>query len=311
MTCDTETPTRVFIGLALAVVVAWPGAAWAQEGELQFFFSVRDASGEPVTDLTPEDFNITQNGIACDVVSAELVATRLQLALVLDDGVSMRGYQNHMVNGMPRFLDALPEGSDVSLIFMADRPTILQDFTTDGALVKEKFEEDYFPKTGSGTAFLDTLERVVDNLMKEDGEDGVPEGGTLWPVIAIIGSDGNDVSRGNPQRQIDDLSEKISGLGATLHFLMLENTGQGMMHQMAEFFTSSTGGWTDRVAGPSQLAEDKLAEFGAVIAERYAVRANQYRVRFKPFVAESTAGFSGAVNRPGVAVQITMDGRLQ
>ena len=177
--------------------------------------------------------------------------------------------------------------------------------------MKEKFEEDYFSKTGSGTAFLDTLERVVDNLMKEDGEDGVPEGGALWPVIAIIGSDGNDVSRGNPQRQINDLSEKMSGLGATLHFLMFENSGQGMMYQMVEFFTSSTGGWTDRVAGPSQLVADKLAEFGAVIAEQYAARANQYRVRFKPFVAESTEGFSGAVKRPGVAVRITMDGRPQ
>ena len=269
MTSDTGTPTRIVIGLTLALalvaVAGWPGedrrTVWAQEGELQFFFSVRDATGEPVTDLTPEDFSITQNGIACDVVSAELVATRLQLAVLLDDGGSMRGYHSHMVNGLPRFLDALPEGSDVSLILMADRPKILQDFTTDMALVKEKIE-DFFPKMTSGAALLDSLQRTANNFTQEEGKDGVPEGGTLWPVIAIIGSDGSDVSRGNQTTQVNDLSDKLRGLGATVHWLMLESTGQGTMHQLVDFFPSSTGGWTDRVSGPSQLAADKLADGG-------------------------------------------------
>ena len=50
MTCDVGTPTRVFIGLtlALAMVVAWPGenrqTVWAQEDQNELFFRVTDAT---------------------------------------------------------------------------------------------------------------------------------------------------------------------------------------------------------------------------------------------------------------------------
>ena len=125
MTCDVGTPTRVFIGLtlALAMVVAWPGenrqTVWAQEDLNELFFRVTDAtSGALVTDMTPEEFVVTQEGVPCEVVSAELVATRLQLVVLLDDSVGMTRFRQNMLNGMPGFFDALPEGSEVSLITM-------------------------------------------------------------------------------------------------------------------------------------------------------------------------------------------------
>ena len=313
MTCNARTLARICIGLtlALAMVVVWPGngrTVSAQQDEQVFYFRVRDtATGASVTDLAPDEFRVSQDGVLSEIVSAELVATRLQLAIVLDDSNFMRGYHNNMVNGMPGFLEALPEGSDVSLIAMADRPTILQDFTTDMALVKEKFG-DYFPRPGTGAAFLDTVHRVADNMQQEDGKEGVPEGGTWWPVIAVIGSDGNDVSRGNQMKMVNDLVTKLREIGATLHYLMLENTGQGTQHQMVDLFTTNTAGWHDRVSGPSQLAEDTLAVMAAVIAQQHAARANQYRVVFRP-PTESTAGFSVSVNRPGVALKVSVDGR--
>lgn len=317
MTCDAGTPTRVFIGftLTLAVVLAWPGedrrTVWAQQGDPQFFFSIRDdTTGALVTDLTAEEFEISQDGVPCELVSVDLVATRLQLAIVLDDSGAMRGYHNHMINGMPQFLDALPEGSDVSLITMRDRPRILQDFTTDMAQVKEKFDGDYFPRPGSGAALIDTLHRTVDNLKKEEGEDGVPEGGAFWPVIVVIGSDGGDISRGNQIQKVNDLMDKLRELQVTLNYLMLETTGTGMEHQMRDLFTNATRGWQDRVSGPSQLAVEKLAAMGEVIAEQYAQRANQYRVVFKP-ATESTSGFSAGVQRPGVTIKVSTDGRPQ
>ena len=163
MTCDVGTPTRVFIGftLALAMVVAWPGESrqtvWAQEVQNELFFRVTDAtSGALVTDMTPEEFVVTQEGVPCEVVSAELVATRLQLVVLLDDSVGMMRFRQNMLNGMPGFFDALPEGSEVSLITMAQRPRTLLDFSTDMALVREAFG-DYYVQPGRGSVMLDAL----------------------------------------------------------------------------------------------------------------------------------------------------------
>lgn len=313
MTCNPRTPARICIGLtlALAMVMAWPGngrTVSAQQDEQMYFFRVRDAAtGAAVTDLTLDEFTVSQDGVPCEVVSAELVATRLQLAVVLDDSAAMRGYHNNMVNGFPRFLDALPEGSDVALIMMGDRHNLLQDFTTDMAQVRDTFGE-YFPRPGVGAAFLDTVHRVADDLDQEEGKKGVPEGGAFWPVIAVIGSDGGDVSRGDKIKMTNELVGKLRGLGVTLHYLMLESTGQGTAHQMVDLFTTNTSGWHDRMSGPSQETEDALAVMGAVIAQQFAPRANQYRVVFRP-PTDSTSGFSVAVTRPGVALKVSVDGR--
>ena len=267
-----------------------------------------------VTDMTPEEFVTTQEGVPCEVVSAELVATRLQLAVLLDDSVGMMRFRQNMLNGMPGFFDALPEGSEVSLITIAQRPRILLDFSTDMALVREAFD-DYYVQPGRGSVMLDALLKTADNLMEEDGEDGVPEGGAFWPHIAYIGSNGGDVSQSfarNPQRQIEELLPKLlQEVRATMHSYILESRRtMGLQHQLADNLTNATGGWFDRVAGSSLIAEEKLGLMGAAIAERYAARANQYRVVFtRPTGSESTAGFGAGVRRPGVAVQVSSDGR--
>ena len=167
--------------MTLAVSVAWPGenrrAVWAQEDEQTIFVRLLDSATEaPVTDLRAEEFAIWQGGVECEVVSAEQVETRLQLALVLDESGWMRDYSRHLRNGVSQLLDALPEGSEVSLITMAGRSDILLDFTTDMALVRKRFDE-YSPSPWKNNRLIDTLHRTADNLMKEDGEEGVPKGG--------------------------------------------------------------------------------------------------------------------------------------
>ena len=176
--------TRVFVVgiLALAVWVVWPGEngqlVWAQGDEQTLFVRLLDSATEaPVTDLMEEDFAVWQAGVECELVSAELVPSRLHLALVFDESQWMRPYVNHVRNGVSQLLDALPEGSEVSLI-ATDPPAsrITVDFTTDMALVRKRFDE-YSPSPWKNSRLIDTLHRTADNLMKEDGEEGVPKGG--------------------------------------------------------------------------------------------------------------------------------------
>ncbi len=320
MTTDIGTPTRGFVGLimTLAVSVTWPGenrwAVWAQEDEQTIFVRLLDSeTGSPVTDLTAEEFAIWQGGVECEVVSADLMETRrLQLALVLEESAWMTNYRRHLRNGMPQLLAALPAGSEVSLI-ATDPPSsrIPLDFTTDMALVRERFDE-YSPWSGSVNRMLDALHRTADNLMKKDGEEGVPEGGALRPVIAVIGTNGVDASVGQTEK-VGTLMPKLSELQATVHWLTLETTSTDRfgVPGVAELFTSSTGGRYDRVATVSQIAVEKMALMGANIAQQHALREAQYRVVFKPRGPDWIADLSAGVARPETLVLMSLDGRLQ
>ena len=312
--------TRVFVVgiLALAVWVVWPGEngqlVWAQGDEQTLFVRLLDSATEaPVTDLMEEDFAVWQAGVECELVSAELVPSRLQLALVFDESQWMRPYVNHVRNGVSQLLDALPEGSEVSLI-ATDPPAsrITVDFTTDMALVRERLDE-YFPWDGSLNRMLDTLHRTADNLLREDGEEGVPEGGALWPVIAVIGSNGNEMSEiGSPAERFYTLGPKLEAVLATVHWLVLEIPfGSRTQPQLADFFTRASGGWHDRVPAPSQITRQKMAQMGAAIAQQHAVRATQYRLVFKPPDPDSTEDLSVGVARPGTMILMSQDGRLQ
>mgnify|MGYP001197458358 FL=1 len=319
MRSDLGAPVRAFFSLVLTLAVwaVWPGEngrlVRAQEDERTIFVRLLDSATEaPVTDLMAEDFAVWQAGVECELVSAELVSPRLQLALVFDESQWMRPYVNHVRNGVSQLLDALPEGSEVSLI-ATDPPAsrITVDFTTDMALVRERLDE-YFPWDGSLNRMLDTLHQTADNLLREDGEDGVPEGGPLWPAIAVIGSNGNEMSEQVTPRRIYSLGPKLEAVLATVHWVMLEFPfGSRTQPQLAEMFTHASGGWHDRVTAPSQIAPQKMAEMGAAIAQQHALRATQYRVVFKPLDRDSTEDLSVAVARPETLILMSQDGRLQ
>ena len=92
MRSDLGAPGRAFFSLVLtlAVWVVWPGEngrlVRAQEDERTIFVRLLDSATEaPVTDLMAEDFAVWQAGVECELVSAELVSPRLQLALVFDE----------------------------------------------------------------------------------------------------------------------------------------------------------------------------------------------------------------------------------
>ncbi len=310
MTCDVGAPMRVFIGLtlALAVVAAGPGeageerrAARAQQGQGELFFLVEDASGAPVTDLMPEDFMIRQGGVECRVVSAELFGGPLRLAILLDDSAGMMSYFTHVRNGMPQFVDALPEGSEIAIITLAQRPTTFLDYTTDIARVKERLG-DYFMQRNEAATYLDALVETIDDLHEDDAR---------RPVIAVITGDGPEQSH-SQARALQNMAHQLANMGATVHTLILASQGPGIQPQSARLVSEMTGGWSDSLNSPSVATVGKLAEMGEVIAQRYAELSNQYRVVFEPPAnVDATAGFSAGVRRSELRIRVSVDGRPQ
>ena len=107
--------------VAVVVVSALgaPAASAQMRAGLRLDVFVDDADGAPVTDLRRGDFVVDQGGALGRIIDTELVEWPPRLVILLEDSDRLAGYLAHLRNGLPRFVDGLPEGSEVELVFFA------------------------------------------------------------------------------------------------------------------------------------------------------------------------------------------------
>lgn len=136
--------------VAVVVVSALgaPAASAQMRAGLRLDVFVDDADGAPVTDLRRGDFVVDQGGALGRIIDAELVEWPLRLVILLEDSDRLAGYLAHLRNGLPRFVDELPEGSEVELVFFATRPRTLVEATIDLDAVQDGLGQ-YFASRGA------------------------------------------------------------------------------------------------------------------------------------------------------------------
>lgn len=279
--------------VAVVVVSALgaPAASAQMRAGLWLDVFVEDADGAPVTDLRRGDFVVDQGGALGRIIDAELVEWPLRLVILLEDSDRLAGYLAHLRIGLPRFVDELPEGSEVELVFFATRPRTLVEATIDLDAVQDGLGQ-YFARRGAPNvfdAFSETVERLYTDFVE-------------WPVIVTVTGDGTPRV---PTRRARQLVEQVVETGTTVHALVL-NT-QGATHQtgVARRLSELTDGWLAEVNSPSGLVVRKLVELGELVAERAAARPARYLVTFEPPPnADPEAEIALAVRRSQVRVQV-------
>ena len=279
--------------VAVVVVSALgaPAASAQMRAGLRLDVFVDDADGAPVTDLRRGDFVVDQGGALGRIIDAELVEWPLWLVILLEDSDRLAGYLAHLRIGLPRFVDELPGGSEVELVFFATRPRTLVEATIDLDAVQDGLGQ-YFARRGAPNvfdAFSETVERLYTDFVE-------------WPVIVTVTG---DVPHIVPTRRARQLIEQVVETGTTVHALVL-NT-QGATHQtgVARRLSELTDGWLAEVNSPSVLVVRKLVELGELVAERAAARPARYLVTFKPPPnADPEAEIALAVRRSQVRVQV-------
>ncbi len=124
----------------------------------------RDSKGTPVTDLKQEDFSIVEDGKeqklrifnfqhpdASPAAPAQAPATAANIVdnlphfkagralnvILMDALNTSRTNQAYMRDAMVKFLEKLPENEPIAVYLLSDRIRLLQDFTTDPALLRD------------------------------------------------------------------------------------------------------------------------------------------------------------------------------
>jgi hypothetical protein len=118
--------------LALVAAAMAPAALAAQPREQSVYASVIDKHGQPVTGLAVPDFVVTEDGANREVLRAGRTADPIDLAIIIDNSAQIQPYQNDLRKALTAFVTRMAgqHSASVALLTMADRPSILADYTT-------------------------------------------------------------------------------------------------------------------------------------------------------------------------------------
>jgi VWFA-related protein len=183
----------------------------ARSRERTMYVSVTAHDGEPVTDLSARDFVVREDGVAREVLAARESTDPVTLALVVDNSTAATSVVPDVRRGLKAFVERLGGRNPIAVTTIADRPTILQDYT----LVVPQLVRAVgriFPVPGSGAYLLQSLTEVSNGFAKRDFARG---------VILVIATEGTEYSDPDEASVLSRLRQS----GAALHAFVF--TGEG------------------------------------------------------------------------------------
>ncbi len=158
-------PLRVhqLAGIVLLAAAAISGRVEAGAVERTLYVSVVDRDHVPNTRLETRDFIVREDGIAREVLRVTPATDPIDVALLVDNSAAALDAARDIRDAARAFGSAVQPAHAVALIGLADRPTILADYTTDPAALGRGIDR-LFPVRGAGMTLLDAIVDVSRGL---------------------------------------------------------------------------------------------------------------------------------------------------
>src|ERR1051325_11234079 len=258
-----------FFTLIAGLLVLAPGL-FAQK-QSQIFLSVSAPDGKRVEGVTAQDVTITEDGTACKTSKVEAVDWPTKVQILVDNGRSNTSPINPLRDGLKAFIDAMPDGVELSLYTTAGSPRPLVKPTTDKQKVLDAIPL-IAPDSGAGM-FFDALFEASERADKEK----TPS----YPMIVMIGSDFGSMRA--LDRDFNKLQMNVFNHGIKTHVLLnvggQGGTSGGAQVDLGINIAKLSGGRYENFSGTNRLAT-LLPEIGKDVAKSIAVQSHQYRVTY-------------------------------
>jgi VWFA-related protein len=174
--------------------------------------SVLDQAGAPVKGLGPDAFVVREDGRQVEVLRVSPATQPVDLAILVDNSQAATPYIQDMRDALEAFINRMARnGHHVATIGLADRPTILTDYTNNPAMATKGVNR-LFAQPGSGTTLLDAIVETSRGLQKRENE---------RRVMLVVTSEGTDFSVPNHPRALD----AIKASGAMFNALVITRPG--------------------------------------------------------------------------------------
>ena len=199
----------VATALGLSVLVPAVGAQDTARQRTLFVTAVGD-DGMPLDKLTPEDVIVREDGVAREVVKVTPSAEPVDITVLVDNSIaSTRAIQDLRI-GLEKFVTTFAGPHPITLVTVADRPTVQVNSTTSKAQLLKGVTR-LFAQPGAGATMNEAIIEASKAIAKRK---------PARAAIVVVTSFGPEFSDRGFQFALDALADS----GATLHVLELQDT---------------------------------------------------------------------------------------
>jgi VWFA-related protein len=285
-----RTRPLLLASLAASCLLATVSFSAQAPRERTMFVSAVDEKGEPVQGLGPNDFIVREDGTEREVLRVSRATEPIDIALLIDDSAASEQLIPRVREALRPFIAKMAMGNQIALVGLADRPTILTNYTSNATLL-EKGIGLLWPRTRAGSTLLDAIYEVSRGLERRE---------TPRAVIIPVITDGGDFAN----RQYDQVMEEVKRAGVALHAVTVGNfnsTDDEELRNRARVLaegTRTSGGQRVNLLTPTavQQALDRLAR----------ELSSQYKVVYgHPESLIPPTKFEVSARRPGITMRGT------
>lgn len=266
-------PVTVFFMLkfrvrATAAVLMLAGIGMPASGQTRpqtlLVTAVEKPDGEPVAALTAGDVVVREDGVAREILKVTPATGPVRIILIIDNSQAATRAIQDMRLALTRFVETFAGPHEISVVGVADRPTVFSPPTTNKAQLTRAVER-VFAQPGSGAYLLEAILEQARALGKRD---------TGAAAIIAVTSQGAEFSDRPPQT----VMEALGTSGAALHVIELQDTqqapplNQGVRDRnvVLDRGTSETGGVRELLLANLSLS-DALLKVGRIATTQFEV----------------------------------------
>jgi len=253
--------TAVGLSVSSSPVAAQPGG----DRQRSVFVTATTADGAPVDTLTAEDVIVREDGVTREVLKVARATEPVDITLLVDNSTAATRALQDMRLALEKFVDAFAGPHSITLVTVADRPTVQVKATTSKAALQRGVQR-LFVQPDAGATLIEGIIDVSKSLAKSEPRRAA--------IIAIT-SFGTEFSDRGFQYALDELARS----GAVLHVLELQDTQQADQTSqnvrdrniVIDRGTSETGGARELLVTNLSL-NDRLQKVGQLITSQFEVQ---------------------------------------
>lgn len=258
----------------------------AQSNERVAYVSAWDAKTRVlVTGLGTTDFVVREDGARRELLRVTPATTPMAVAILVDNSQAARDHIADVRKALTAFVKALDGVGPIAIIGIADRPTILRDYTTDQKQLADGIGR-VFAMPDSGATLLDAIVEVSTGLKRRE-EDRA--------ALVVLTTENTEFSN----RHYTDVLKGLAAGGAMMHAVILNTPAGASLSEEARNRSvvldrgpKESGGTRIDVLA-SQAFEGKMTELAALLKSQHRVIYSRPESLIPPEKVEITSAKAG------------------
>jgi hypothetical protein len=283
---------RLTAGGVLALFCTIAPAAQSNERVL-YVNAFDEATRAPVTGLSARDIVVREDGMAREVLRVTPATSPMAMAVLVDNSYAARNHIADVRKALSTFMHGVDGLGPVALVGFADRPTILQDYTTNQKLLEGGVGK-VFAMPGSGATLLDAIVEVSKGLQKRE-EDRA--------AMVILTIENVEFST----RYYKDVLEELAKGGAQMHIVVLNTPAGARLDDPSRNRASvfdlgpKNSGGTRMDVLTSISFDEKLKELAGILKSQHRVVYSRPQTLIPPERVEVSSAKPGVTASGGPA----------